>query len=84
MAEVVENFEFKRIGHRGRCLYPWKEWFDGRTWKLSRTIDFNIPAKHFRNCVTNKASTLNIKVRTSVRGDDVFIQQYELQQPDAS
>jgi hypothetical protein len=43
MAERIDEFSPRRLGRPP--LYPWAEWVDGSTWRITRGEDFEVTAK---------------------------------------
>lgn len=74
--EVLQSFDFKK--NRGRkSHYEWDIILDGKILQLSSGKDFSCKPKSFVHLVTQKAKSLNKKVRVSVKGDTVVVQSYE-------
>lgn len=74
MAEVLENFEFS---HGSKAKYPWHQWLDGRIWKLTKGIDFDVSPSSFSVSAHQRANREGKKLRTSTSGDSITIQSYE-------
>jgi len=76
MAEVLDNYEFRKAGRNG--VYPYEEWFDGQVWKLYQGVDFDCSITSMRVNLYNAAKRKGIKIRTSTRIDAVIIQRREV------
>lgn len=68
MAEKVDHFP--DTDRRPTRRYPWDEWTDGGTWKLTRGEDFDAPADQFRNRLYAVATRRGKKVMTAKRVDE--------------
>lgn len=55
--------------------YPWKEWFDGRVWQLTKGEDFNTSVVNFRSQAYIAATKHGLKVRVHANGDDAIVLQ---------
>ena len=68
MAEVVQcdwchlNGKSKRKHSR----FPWEQWANGKTWKVTKGDDFNSTALRFRQRLYTRAKEFGMKVRTKV------------------
>jgi|GEM_PF-2956172 len=69
MAEVLEGHDF-RTGH-GNSKYPWSEWQDGQTRKITRGDDFDVEAKVMQGQIKVRGSKVQRLTATNVQGDSV-------------
>tara|TARA_R100001163_G_scaffold34096_1_gene26349 strand:- start:830 stop:1099 length:270 start_codon:yes stop_codon:yes gene_type:complete len=67
MAEVLDNFEFKRRG-RGPS-YPYHEWFNGQIWKLEEWTDFDCKPTSLRSAMYAAAQKRNLELSTNIGTD---------------
>jgi len=59
-------------------MYPWGQWFDGRTWVLDPLEDFpSTNLERFRRQVYYAAKHYELAVRTRIRDGKLYIQAYE-------
>lgn len=56
--------------------YPWREWFDGSTWKLTKGEDFTVAVGDMRSTAFATATRRGLKIRTRIDGDVLYIQAY--------
>ena len=75
MAEILDVFPYRKIGGRP-SLYPWKDWFDGRIWKLTPGVDFSSSLKSFRVMVYERAARRGLRVRCHTQDGLLCIQAY--------
>lgn len=75
MAEVVDEMP-SRAGRGQSQKYPWHEWLDGRVWKLTKGADFEVTVEIMRCAFHNKAKSRGLRVVTTSRGDDLYVQSY--------
>ena len=63
MATTLKSFDFNGAG----CVtkYPWKEWQDGRVWKVQHGVDFRTPSNSFQTYLYNRASVQGMSVRAT-------------------
>jgi hypothetical protein len=79
MAEVVPGEEPGFYQIQDLWMYPWNDWFDGQTWKLTWGQDFLSPSvSKFRDQVKYVARVREVAVRTRIKGDSLYIQAYEI------
>lgn len=74
MAEVIEDGEWPTPASGSGGVYPWDEWLDGQPRRLRQGVDFEVRPEAFRSAATMAAGRRRIRVRTSVRGDEVYVQ----------
>ena len=73
MAEILESYDFRRVGRRPR--YPYDQWLDGQIWHLQYMVDFECQANSLRQCFYGAAKRRGIKVTVSVLAyGDVVVQ----------
>ena len=72
MAQVLESYDFKRVGRQPQ--YPYDQWFDGQIWKISKGIDFNCTIESMRVSLFNTAKKRGIKIRTTKKSDTIIFQ----------
>jgi predicted nuclease of predicted toxin-antitoxin system len=60
MAEQVNGFS-KGI----RKVHNWDEWLNGKIWRLTKTVDFNVSTRDFANAARRMGKRRNGKVRTN-------------------
>jgi hypothetical protein len=70
MAETVPDFEMK---HTRGDAYNWKEWFNGRTWKLLRGIDFDVDEQNVRTAALAAARRKGITITTNIPSDEIGV-----------
>ena len=59
-------------------MYPWDDWLDGQSHKLTRGEDFRTSPHSFARAAHSAAQVRGRKVRTSIEGVDIItIQAYE-------
>lgn len=73
MAIVVDDSQLTEKRKSGiEAKYPWNEWLDGRTWRATRGVDFDVSLDAFRSVLYGKASrTSRWKIRSEIDGDSV-------------
>lgn len=77
MAEVVNPDEL-RLGLKGaKPKYPWSDWCDGQTWKITRGQDFEITPRSFCTQLYNRARKIGMKASAAINGDQVIFRFYE-------
>ena len=74
MSEVVEDVLWQ---DRMPGKYPWNEWLDGRSWKLTKGEDFHIQPESFRATISVTAKRRGLKVRTKAFDGGMFVQAYK-------
>lgn len=78
MAEVLNSDEAAQLGLRGaKSKYPWSEWSDGQTWKITQGQDFEISPHSFCTQLYNRAGKIGKKVSCSVLGDQIVFRFHE-------
>ena len=70
MAERLEHYEFRGLGRRP--TYPWDEWLDGSTWRITRGADFDSQARAMVKLVHHAARRRGQLVATQIEGDSVI------------
>lgn len=67
MATTLDEYDFR---HRGPIpKYPWREWLDGRIWKIVKGKDYEISTQQMRNSVAGAAARQGKAIRTEVVDD---------------
>jgi hypothetical protein len=69
MAERISDAELPPAPGK----YPWDEWLDGSTWKLTPGEDFTIPAGNMTSQAHQAARTRGGSVRTGIRDGCLLI-----------
>lgn len=69
MAEVVADFD---VIPRREKYDP--AWCDGRTWKLTKGVDFFADVTKFRGWLSSRANGEGLSVRSKIDGDTVYFQ----------
>ena len=64
MAKIIDDAALPSGGDRK--LYPWAEWFDGRTRELTRGEDFDRDVEAFARQIYPAAKTRGFRARVSV------------------
>ena len=80
MATIINDYTFPPTGRPEK--YPWNEWFDGKTRRLQRGVDFSNHPGNFRMTVYQAARRRGVVVQTSLEdnldsGIALVIQAYE-------
>ena len=76
MAEILESYDFKRVG--GRPRHPYDQWFDGQIWKLQHMVDFDCEVVSIRQSLYAAARRRGIKVKVAVLvNGDVVVQRID-------
>ncbi len=71
MADVMESYVF---GHgKRRNKYPWKLWFNGQIWRLTKGVDFDVPVHVMRCGAYQKAKRDGIVLNIEVDGECVIL-----------
>lgn len=70
MSETVDSFPARRT------KYNWPLWSDGRIHVLTRGVDFDVKPQCLAHAAYRRAEVHGIRVKTTVRGDRVWIQFY--------
>ena len=70
MAEKLENYEFGGVAGP-RPKYPWEQWLDGETWRVTRDADFDCKVASMRKAVFLAAQRRGLKVQTQIEGDSL-------------
>lgn len=71
MSEVASTFPDV---HGFPRKYPWERWTDGCIHVLTRGEDFDVSTYSFRHAAHNHADRNGFRVRTSTRGERVWLQ----------
>ncbi len=72
MAERLEHYEFGN-NKAGRPLkYPWDEWLDGSTWRITRGTDFDAKPSSVRSEVYRSAYQRGLRIESRIEGDSVI------------
>lgn len=75
MAEIVNDYNFARTK---RSSYPWKDYFNGKVWKLTKGVDFHCMPEAFRAAAYQAAIRHGVRVRTHVPSPNtIVIQAYK-------
>lgn len=53
--------------------YPWDQWLDGRTWQLTRGVDFACTCASLRTLAHRAAARRGGLLTTSIAGEDVTL-----------
>lgn len=79
MAEVVDASELVRAIGRAKVEYPWSEWTDGQTRRVTQGKDFSCTAKSFRSVLSKYGSTNGLKavIGTPIEGEDSVVFRFE-------
>ena len=73
MAQVLESYDFKRVGRQPQ--YPYDQWFYGQIWGLQYMVDFDCQGNSLRQRLYAAAKRRGVKVRVSVLANgDVVVQ----------
>lgn len=78
MAEVLKNFEFNRSE---RHSYPWKDYFNGKTWKLKKGTDFYCMVGNFRSAAYQAAARHGVRIQTHTVDVDTIVIQAHAAEP---
>lgn len=73
MAKKLDEYEFGKA----KFKYPWEQWLDGTIWHLEHGKDFSVEVESMRVNIYTAAERRDLKVRTSVEGEDIVMQAYE-------
>lgn len=77
MAEVVPSEEAGFYQIQELWTYPWEQWMNGETWKLTYGVDFlSLYPSKFRDKVKYVARKNGIAVHTRIKGDVLYVQAY--------
>lgn len=61
-----------RLGVPGRPgRYPWGEWTDGSTWRITRGADFDVSVDSMRSMLWSYAGRSGLDLATVVDGDSI-------------
>ncbi len=71
MAEKLENHEFSVVLGRPP-KYPWDEWLDGSTWRITRGQDFDVEPSSMRKGASQAASRRGLRAQTQIEDDSVI------------
>ena len=71
MAEIVDELP-ERKGKSNK--YPWKDWLNGKVWKLTQGTDFTCSSQTFRGMVYSASHRKGLKVITREEGNYVYLQ----------
>ena len=72
MAQVLESYDFKRVGRQPQ--YPYDQWFDGQICKICKGIDFDCTVESMRVSLFTTAKKRGVRIRTAKKGDAIIIQ----------
>ena len=70
---MAERVDAMPAGGITRAKYPWDEWLDGSTWKLTRGTDFICSTSSMSTGAVQKGLRMGLKVETRMAGDTVWI-----------
>ena len=73
MAKAIKDFEFPESR---RMRYRWNKLLDGQIWELERGKDFKVSIEQMRKNVYNAAWSRGLRVRTSCKGNKLYIQAF--------
>lgn len=72
MAEILSaGYDFDAFKRTAK--YPYDDWFNGKVWRITRGVDFDIPAKSMQINLYAAASRYDLKLRTRLEGDSALI-----------
>ena len=71
MAERLENYEFGKASGRPP-KYPWDEWLDGSTWRITRGADFDGKVVSMRKMVSLAGRQRGLRAETRIEGDSLI------------
>jgi hypothetical protein len=71
MAKTLDTFPDYQSS---QAKYPWSDWTDGQVWQIVQGEDFTLSPKSMRMTIAARASTLGLRVRTTVQGNTVTFQ----------
>lgn len=78
MAEIVSPEELVRSVGRQKIEYPWSEWTDGQTRRVTQGKDFSCSVKSFRSVLSKYASQNGLKaVIGTPDGSDTIVFRFE-------
>jgi hypothetical protein len=70
MAERISDIE----PHRGRpAIYPWEEWLDGSSWRITRGADFDISPVSMAAIIRQRAERAGLTATCRREGDDAIV-----------
>lgn len=69
MAEALDDYHFTSRGAR----YPWREWCDGRIWRITQGVDFEVSVETMRDQIYARARLHGWAVKTSIEGDESLV-----------
>lgn len=72
MAKVVDEMPFSRGPNGDR--YKWDDWTDGRIWKLTQGVDFEVSPESFRKSAAQLARRTGYKLLSKIRMRDLYLQ----------
>lgn len=70
MAEVLKGHDFATS--HGNAIYPWDEWSDGQTRRITMGEDFHVQPRVMQGQIKVRGSKAKRKTKTSVQGDSVI------------
>lgn len=76
MAEVLQAHDFRL---HGNGKYPWHEWGNGDTWRISHKIDFQVEPRVMQGQIKVRGGKEGRKTATNVVGASVI---FTFQRPD--
>lgn len=79
MADIVDPSELVRSVGRAKVEYPWSEWTDGQTRRVTQGKDFSCTAKSFRSVLAKYGAANGLKpvIGSPVEGDDSVVFRFE-------
>jgi hypothetical protein len=72
MAEPVDGSNLFKHGRPVK--YPWDEWFDGQSWKLTQGEDFHCTVDGMDSTIRAHAKRHGFEVRVKRSGKNVWLQ----------
>lgn len=66
MAKIDSDFDFA-------TRYPWNQWLDGKTWRLTPGVDFVVEIPVFRSIAYKAASRRRGIVSTAIDAGEVVL-----------
>ena len=64
---TLDEYDFRQMGRSPK--YPWREWMDGRIWKIVKGKDYTISTQQMRNSMRDAAKKHGKSIRTEVVDD---------------
>ena len=75
MAEVDEEFVWKKPLGKSNRKYPWEKWLDGQTWKLTHGEDFTCKITNFRQMAVVVKDRLKMEgeIHVHIEGNTLWV-----------